>query len=252
MFQTLFKQAGRWMAMAAVCAALSPVAAQAQAGAVALDDAEHARWPAIGRVNMAGFSRTTMCNGTLIAPDLVLTAAHCVPPKAQVDLINQDVVHFVAGWNNGEFVAHRKVARILFHPDVALAGPQGSKAIAADVALLQLESAIPADEVQPLPLTPLSEKAADLAILAYGSDRPNMLSRRSTCAVTLHAPNAIGLDCPVAPGNSGAPVLRRIDGQWHVVAVLTAAAVAGDTSASYAAIPDAPIRDVVLAAQLSR
>ena len=39
---------------------------------------EHANWQAVGRINSAGYRKRDMCSGVLIAPDQVLTAAHCV------------------------------------------------------------------------------------------------------------------------------------------------------------------------------
>ena len=35
-------------------------------------------WDAIGQVNVSGHRMTTRCTGTLVAPNLVVTAAHCV------------------------------------------------------------------------------------------------------------------------------------------------------------------------------
>ncbi len=35
-------------------------------------------WNAIGRINIGGYRRRSNCTGTLIAPNAVLTAAHCI------------------------------------------------------------------------------------------------------------------------------------------------------------------------------
>jgi protease YdgD len=38
----------------------------------------NAPWGAIGQINTTGYRRTTSCTGSLIATNLVITAAHCV------------------------------------------------------------------------------------------------------------------------------------------------------------------------------
>ena len=43
-----------------------------------LTAAEHVPWRAVGRVNIGTTRSLSMCTGTLIGEDLVLTAGHCV------------------------------------------------------------------------------------------------------------------------------------------------------------------------------
>lgn len=77
-------------------------------------------------------SRGNFCTGTLIAPNLVLTAAHCVPPGADYKIV--------------EYGADRQptlqdVKRVAIHPGFNMQAMSGHRAT-ADVALLQL--AVPA------------------------------------------------------------------------------------------------------------
>mgnify|MGYP000167946767 CR=1 FL=1 len=63
--------------LAAAFLALSTGAApRKELPALPLED--HPAWQAVGRLNTKGYNRRGMCSGALVAPDLVLTAAHCL------------------------------------------------------------------------------------------------------------------------------------------------------------------------------
>lgn len=90
--------------------------------------------PAIARhvVLLVG-SRGNSCSGVAIAPDLVLTAAHCVPPGADYKLVTFDAAH------QPQF---KDVAIVARHPQFDIATLLAHRAT-ADVALLKLAAALP-------------------------------------------------------------------------------------------------------------
>jgi hypothetical protein len=63
---------------------------------VMLAPERHADWQAIGRLNRAGYKSRRMCTATLVAPDLVLSAAHCVV-RSGGEPIPPGELRFVAG-----------------------------------------------------------------------------------------------------------------------------------------------------------
>ena len=76
---------------------------------------DHAAWQAIGRVNAAGYRTREMCTGTLIAPDKVLTAAHCVAGTDGFGPRPEDFT-FVAGWLRGTAADSVTGASVWVHP----------------------------------------------------------------------------------------------------------------------------------------
>jgi protease YdgD len=73
--------------------------------------ADEARaWRAVGRLNIG---KNSFCTGTLVAPDLVLTAAHCLYDPDTGQPVDSDQIEFLAGWRNGQAVAYRMARRFV-------------------------------------------------------------------------------------------------------------------------------------------
>lgn len=135
----------------------------------------------IGRsvVTIVG-SRGNFCSGVVIAPDVVLTAAHCVPAGASYKIVEYDAQRVPQ---------LRDVASVAIHPRFSLQAMQSHRAT-ADVALLRL--AAPASGHQPvsigaphLPIAPQSRfTVAGIGVTIRGDGKSGGVVRAASLMTT--------------------------------------------------------------------
>ncbi|HTI01173.1 MAG TPA: serine protease [Acidisoma sp.] len=179
-------------------------------------------WRALGRVQT---ELGTRCTGFLIAPALVMTAAHCLYRPVTGHYVQPNSVHFLLRYDHGRFAGHATAITFVISPGYDPTEELSS--LGLDRAFLTLDHAVgtEADTVRFAPTLP--PRGATIATGGYNRDHDEVLEI-GTCHLLgyradLGGHRLIQDDCPGEPGSSGAALFaQQPDGSWAVIGMAVA------------------------------
>ncbi|UYV37513.1 trypsin-like serine protease [Rhodobacteraceae bacterium D3-12] len=224
----------------AIVVALVGTAQAQDTGLKRLDTGEDGRgWEAVGRLDIGG---KRFCTGAMIAPNLVLTAAHCLYDKDSGKRISNEQIEFLAGWRNGRASAYRWVKRAVVHPEYEYSSNVAADRVRNDVALLELHHPIRNTQVIPFATDQRPAKGDKIGVVSYAKDRSEAPSLQELCRVKARQSGVLIMSCDVDLGSSGAPVFSFEGGEPKIVSVVSAMAEVGGERVSLGTQLQEPLR----------
>jgi protease YdgD len=214
-------------------------------------DVAQAPWAAVGQVNIARYRRMSQCTGTLIAPNRVMTAAHCVTDASTGKLVPLHAIHFLTGVFGARWTEHAQPKCVVL-PETrrqrAVSPPkrppkgQPLAWFVDDFALLILDRPLKA---QPMPVADNVGADSYLGPLhhaAFAADRRYRLTAHLGCALRTRTRDGLWLtDCDTHHATSGGPVLVEQGDGFRLAAIM----VGGAEKRFSIAVPALIWRDIV-------
>ena len=192
-------------------------------------------WSAIGRIT---FVSGGQCTGSLVGPDTVLTAAHCLFGGDGPGGYDRPL-EFIAGASGASFVARANIVGEFRAPQFDIKAHENTSDVDGyDWAFLTLDRPI-GNEAGWLLLAPLSaaelrsaeaglwlgESGQLLSVMqgGYSADAASFLSANIGCRILrVWDDNTIFHDCDTLQGDSGSPLFVRDGNDYRVIGVESA------------------------------
>ncbi|MGJ3230176.1 MAG: trypsin-like serine peptidase [Oceanicaulis sp.] len=186
-------------------------------------------WRVIGQ---ASFDNGGTCTASLVAPDVLITAAHCISEDGRIDAAGE----FQTGADLPGGPRRARIIDFLLSPDWdEQAFSEGDDNDGADWALLRLDLRL-GDELGHLGVFAIEATGADPAGLSlrqagYSWDTGEQLSGNLECRILeVFDDNTLAHDCDTTRGDSGSPFLVETEAGPAVIA----------TDSNFRSNPDGP------------
>ncbi|SEL41955.1 protease YdgD [Roseovarius azorensis] len=201
-----------------LCVATGGVALAEPSGLIRLTDRDDLfGWEAVGRVDIGA---SGFCTGVLIAPDQVLTAAHCLYDPAGQSL-PVEMLRFRSGLRDGVAIAESQVIRYAAARGYDPGAGMSADNVRQDAALLELAMPIQSALAAPFRLHESPRAGQRVSVVSYGQNRDSAPSWQRDCGLLWRAEGLMAFDCNVIFGSSGAPVFVREGGRARILSLVS-------------------------------